>query len=160
MRCVRELEMLGAVKNADFTPLGTFTLARTDDQAKAGSYQTFPLPGVLARRVLLRVKSNYFTEFGKGTSFEGTSASGSIVGLSEVQFMTGSTAGSNDFIEVLNGTVVIPDGKAFVDLPVTAKDDKIKEGTEQVLVVLIPDDAAYLLSPTASSAAVSIIDND
>ena len=161
MRCAREVTLLNTIVNDDdFTPLGNFTLARTDDQATSGISQTFTLPGVLARRVMLRVNSNYATVFGKGTSFEGDYANNSITGLAEVQFMTGSTAGINDVRETFDGTVIIPDGKAFVDLPVTAIDDAIKEGTEQLVVTLLPDETAYMLSLTARSAAVSITDND
>ncbi len=161
MRCAREITLLNTILNDDdFAPLGNFTLARTDDQATSGISQTFPLPGVLARRVMLRVNSNYAIVFGKGTSFEGDYANNSMVGLGDVQFMTGSTAGINDVRETFDGTVIIPDGKAFVDLPVTAVDDAIKEGTEQLVITLLPDETAYMLSPTARSAAVSIIDND
>jgi predicted extracellular nuclease/phosphodiesterase/alkaline phosphatase D-like protein len=68
-------------------------------------------------------------------------------------------AGQDDLADPLPSTITIPAGSAFFDLPISILDDSLEEGTETLTVALAAS-SAYTLSPTSSSASVSIIDND
>jgi len=154
-RCMREVEVLTATGMSDFVSLGLRTFKRTADSATVSEFEDVDLGGVKARRILFRVKSNYAREFGKGTSFEGAYANSSAVGLAEVEFLTGSTAGKNDIQETLTGTLMIPDGKDSLALIITPTENKEKTDEETVVLTLIPDFITYTVSES-NSATVTI----
>lgn len=142
-RCMREVEVLAATGMSDFVSLGSRTFKRTADNAKVSEFESIDLGGVKARRVMFRVKSNYAREFGKGTSFEGTWPNSSAVGLTEVEFLTGSTAGRQDIQEQLTGTLIIPDGKDSMTLTITPLENKEQTGDKTVVLTVIPDFITY-----------------
>jgi hypothetical protein len=154
-RGIREVEVLAATGMSDFVSLGSRTFKRTADSAKVSEFESIDLGGVKARRVMFRVKSNYNREFGKGTSFEGAYANGSYVGLAEVEFLTGSTAGKQDIQEQLTGTLTIPDGQDSVTLTITPVANKDKTGDNTVVLTLIPDFITYTLAES-HAATVTI----
>lgn len=154
-RCIREVEVLVATGMADFVSLGSRTFKRTADSAMVSEFESIDLGGVKARRILFRVKSNYAREFGKGTSFEGTWANTSSVGLAEVEFLTGSTAGSQDIREPLTGTLTIPDGQDSVTLTITPVQKKKESGDQTVVLTLIPDFITYTVAePNAATVTI------
>ncbi|HYE08289.1 MAG TPA: discoidin domain-containing protein [Planctomycetota bacterium] len=159
-RSLREIEVLVAQDEDDFVSVATPTLASGPDDADLAPFQEFALGGVAARRVLLRVRSNHARAFGRGESAEGDYANGSITGVAEVEFLTGSTAGRADLREALTGEIVIPDGAASVDLRLTPVDDQVQEGAETVVVTLLADDESYLVDPGSARATVTIADDD
>ncbi|MBA3847615.1 MAG: hypothetical protein H0X45_13365, partial [Planctomycetes bacterium] len=105
-------------------------------------------------------RSNYSKTFGRGESAEGDHANGSITGLAEVEFLTGSTAGKADLREALPGEIVIPDGAASVELRLTPIDDRLEEPAETVVVTLTADNEAYVIDPASAQATVTIADDD
>jgi uncharacterized protein len=71
---------------------------------------------------------------------------------------TGQATGGTDYTPTLPGTITIPAGSAFVDLVITPIDDTLPETTETVTLTLAP--GSYGVSGSASTATVSILDND
>jgi len=68
-------------------------------------------------------------------------------------------AGQEDLTTPVPVTITIPAGSPQVDLPIRVLDDSLEEGLETLRVAL-GTSGAYTLSPTATSASVSIDDND
>ncbi len=159
-RSAKEIDVLVAQDQDDFVSVATPTLASGPDDADLAPYQVVALGGVSARRVLLRIRSNYSKTFGRGESAEGDHANGSITGLAEVEFLTGSTAGKADLREALPGEIVIPDGAASVELRLTPIDDRLEEPAETVVVTLTADNEAYVIDPASAQATVTIADDD
>lgn len=75
-----------------------------------------------------------------------------------VFFTVTGSATSDDYVETLGNSVVIPRGQLSVTVPITPVDDLIQEPVEDVIITLNPD-STYILTP-ANSAAVTIADND
>lgn len=159
-RSVREIDVLVAQAQDDFSSVATPTLARGPDDADMAPYQTITLGGITARRVLLRIRSNYTMVFVPGAPAEGDYANGSITGLAEVEFLTGSTAGNADLREALSGEIVIPARAASVDLHLAPIDDGLKEGFETMDITLSADDEAYVIDQSAARSTVTIVDSD
>jgi hypothetical protein len=155
-RGIREVEVLAATAMSNFVSLGSRTFKRTADNAKVSEFESIDLGGVKARRILFRVKSNYAREFGQGKSFEGTWANTSAVGLAEVEFLTGSTAGNQDIQEPPIGTLTIPNGKDRVTLAITPVANQDKPGDKTVVLTLIPDFITYTVAePNAATVTIN-----
>ncbi|HMO24807.1 MAG TPA: kelch repeat-containing protein, partial [Tepidisphaeraceae bacterium] len=71
--------------------------------------------------------------------------------------MTGS-AGNGTDVQSLSGTITIPAGASFADLPIVAIDDTLAESEELLTLTLVPAEAYS--STLINSASVRIIDND
>ena len=153
---IKDVEVLTATGMATFISQGRYTCKRNPDKVTVSEFETLDLGGVKARRVMFNIQSNYSTEFSKGTSLE-KYPSRSIVGLAEVEFLTGSTATNKDYIETLTGAITIPDGQDSVTLTIIPVDDKEKEGDETVVITLIPDFVTYAVS-AQHEATVTITD--
>ena len=159
-RGVKEFELLIATDMVNFTSLGTRVLPVTPDNVALPEFTLLDLGGVEARRVMLRILSNHANRtFWQGTSFEGNYANGSYVALSEVECLTGSTAGNHDLKEPLSGTITIPDGQQSITLSIIPLDDGRKEGDETIVLTLVPDFITYTVSER-NEATVTIIDNE
>lgn len=154
-RGVQTADILVATDMAHFTMAATHTFAQLPDNATVSAFQRVDLNGVLARRVALRIRSNFAKTFGKRESYEGPFANGSIVGLSEVQFLTGSSAGKADYQETLTSSVTIPDGKSSVTLTITPTVNK-SPGEKTVVLTLLPDNITYTVTD-ARQATVTIV---
>ena len=70
--------------------------------------------------------------------------------------VSGSASNGVDYVS-LSGTVIIPAGATGVLIPITPKDDTLKEGTEMVSLTLTAQ-PAYQLG--TSNSKMSIVDND
>ena len=159
-RGVQEMEVLVATDMVNFSSLGSRTLPVTPNTAPLPEYVLLDLGGVEARRVMLRILSNHANrQFWQGTSYEDKHPNVSFVALSEVQFLTGSSAGRDDLKEPLSGTITIPDGQQRVTLPILPRDDQRAEGDETITLTLIPDYLSYTVSEH-SAATVTIVDNE
>jgi hypothetical protein len=73
--------------------------------------------------------------------------------------LTGSTATSGSDYAAIGLSVTIPAGARFASVPITAIDDDLLEGQETVVMTLVTD-PSYAISPTAGTAAVTILDNE
>lgn len=71
--------------------------------------------------------------------------------------VSGSAGNAVDY-QQLSGTVTIPAGRSSVNLVITPKDDALVEGTENVVLTIIPGNG-YLVGSTAT-ATCPILDND
>jgi uncharacterized repeat protein (TIGR01451 family) len=85
--------------------------------------------------------------------------SGSTSGALTVNYTVAGTASNGIDYVTLSGAVTIPSGSNSVTLAVTPIDELVVEPTENVIVTLASD-PAYFINPAASTAAVSIIDDD
>lgn len=72
--------------------------------------------------------------------------------------LSGSATSGSDFVP-LSGTATFASGSATLAVPITSINDSISESLETIVISLTPN-AAYLNMPTASSASVSVIDDD
>ena len=90
------------------------------------------------------------------------SRTGSVVGALNVNYTIGTGPGkasSADVLPALTNVVTIPAGQLFVDFAVTPVDDALFEGTE-TLTLTVFDTGSYDVLSGASSATVTITDND
>ena len=159
-RGANEFELLVSSDMANFTSLGTRKIPSAVDNGLLPEFALLDLGGVEAKRVMLRILSNQANrEFWQGKSYEGNYANGSFVGISEVQFMTGSSAGNIDLKEKLSGTITIPDGQQSVTLSIIPLDDDNKEDNETIILTVIPDYINYTVSEN-SVGKITITDND
>lgn len=157
-RGAKEVEVLVSTDGENFTSLGIKKLSIGSTSGENAYFQDIELGGVLAKRVMIDVKTNWHGwVFDQATAPE-TWANASITGLGEAQFFEGGTANSEDFIEVFTGTVTIPDGQSSVVLPITPTDDTLHEPDETVIFTLLKG-AGYNLG-TQKSGTVTIQDND
>jgi len=80
-----------------------------------------------------------------------------------VHYQVSGTATNGVDYQTLNGTITIPAGQNNVNLPVNVIDDKIVEGTENVIVTLTDGAStnfAFTGDPTAGNATLYIADDD
>ena len=73
--------------------------------------------------------------------------------------LTGSTATSGSDYGAIGLSFTIPAGAKFTSVPIAAIDDDLLEGQETVVMTLVTD-PSYAISPTAGTAAVTILDNE
>ncbi len=154
-RAVQDVLIEVSIDGTMFTPLGVRKLSPAS-RTKESVFESFPLDGVAAKAVRLSIKSNYAKEFGKGTSFDGTWANNSVVGLAEVEF--DAVGVGRDRIQQLPGAVVIPDGQASTSFPVQTLDDKRIQGPANLQLRLLAG-TNYTVG-TPGSADVAVADND
>ena len=139
-RGVKDIEVFVALDENNLESVGFMTLKRSADGERLAIFEDIPLVGIPARRVAFKILSNYDREFYKGTSYEGTHANGSFVGLAEVQFYTGSTLSFNDIEEKIENYVIIPNGQYETTLTITPK--RIVDG-KYITVTLLEDYTRY-----------------
>ena len=154
-RAVRDVLIEVSIDGTTFTPLWVRQLSPAC-QAKESVFEAFPLEGVAAKAVRLSIKSNYAKELGKGTSFDGTWANNSVVGLAEVEFE--AVGVGRDRFKPLPGAVVIPDGQVSASFPVQTLDDKRIQGPANLQLRLLAG-TNYTVG-TPGSAGVAVADND
>jgi len=153
-RSVKDIEVLAAENENDFVSIGFTTLRRTLDSSTVGEFQDIPLGGLTARRIAFKILSNYNTEYYKGTSFDkGGTANGSLVGLSEVQFFTGSTLNFKDIAEELTNYVVFAPGQDTVTVTLTP--NKIT-GNKTVDITILEDYTRYTVDLSSINATVTV----
>ena len=85
------------------------------------------------------------------------SRTGNLNAALTVNFTVSGTATSVDDYYALGSSIVIPAGVSSVNLPVTVKDDLLKEGDETVVLTLTS--GSYFIG-TQNVATVTIADND
>jgi len=153
-RSVKDIEVLAAEGENDFVSIGFATLKRTLDSSTVGEFQDIPLGGLTARRIAFKILSNYNTEYYKGISFDnGGTANGSLVGLSEVQFFTGSTLNFKDIEEDLTNYVVFAPGQETVKVTITP--NKIV-GDKTVDITILEDYTRYTVDLSNINAIVTV----
>jgi len=153
-RSAKDIEVLVADNENDFISLGIITLKATPGDAKAGIFEDIPLSGLSARRIAFKILSNYSgIEFYKGKSFEGKFANGSYVGLSEVQFFTGSTLNFKDIEEELTNYVVFAPGQDTVKISITPKK---MVGDKTVDITLLEDYTLYTVDLDNMNTTVTV----
>ena len=152
-RCIKNFEVLAAQNENDFISLGFGELKGVDGNATVSYFQDIPLPNVQAKRIAFKILSNYSREFYKGTSFEGTFANGSYVGLAEVQFFTGTSLDFKDIEEEITNTVIIPAGQDSVTLKITPK--KLV-GDKQITITILEDYTRYTVDFDSLESTVNV----
>ena len=151
-RSTKQMEVLYAEDEYNFQSLGFIELPASDDRIGPVTID-IPLGGLNARRIGFKIFSNYSKEFYKGTSFEGEVPNGSITGLAEVQFFTGSTVKFEDIEESIDNYIVFPQGQDTVTLKITPK--KVV-GDKFITVTVLEDLTAYTLDYEKSESTVRI----
>ncbi|MCD6365542.1 MAG: hypothetical protein J7M14_06670, partial [Planctomycetes bacterium] len=76
----------------------------------------------------------------------------------DIGYVVSGSAGADDYVETLSGTVTIPAGELSAVIIITPVDDDALEGDEQ-LVLTLAEGEAYVVG-ASDSAAVTIVDNE
>ena len=156
-RGARNVEVLVSTDGSTFSSIGTKVFnVGTSDPANV-QWQDIDLFNVPARIVKLAIHDNHYNwNFYQSPALEGPWANASITGLSDVDFLGGSTATITEFAPgTLTGSVVIPAGQSYVDLPINA----LASATPGHLLTLAvtSNDTAYTVG-SSRSASVTIVD--
>ena len=135
----------------DNTPL--FRATVSINGTAVGLTDSLGMIAISARRVAFKILSNYDRVFYQGTSYDGDYANGSLVGLAEVQFFTGSTLNFEDINEKIENYVIIPNGKNSVTLTITPKRTV---GDKAIDITILDDFTRYVVDIDAFEATVNV----